>query len=694
MKKIILSIISIVTLTFVNAQNVEFKSSNFKDDKEGLKTATEAIKKGDEYLEIANEATYSLKNPFDNYLLALNQYMVAQKFNPNNAELNFKIANALLYTSDKAKALTYLEKAKQLDPKVDGFLDFYMGMAYHLKGDFTNALLSYEAFEANSKSKQIASLGKMLDKRIKECRFGKTLVAEPVRAWVDNIEILNTELDELSPCISTDGGTVYFTSNRDNGRTKREAGDWDDDIYFTELEDGKWTKPRNIGAPLNTDKDETASNLYFDGSKILIYKEVDGQLDILESRLKGSKWSEPEGVSTNINTRHHQSHAAYEYGARKLFFVVGKEAEEGEAKNTDLYFSGVIDKKTKKWGTPQPVGITINTKFNEGSVYMHPNGDIMYFSSEGHNSMGGYDIFMSVKRQGQWTEPVNMGYPINTPYDDMFFAGTANGKFAYIASNRDGGKGGYDIYKVTFWGSDKELLVEAEDYLLASIANPIQDVRLEKKVEVNSSSLTVFKGKTVDALTSKPVEAEIEIIDNSKGQLIETVTTNSESGKFLLALEAGFNYGISVKAEGYLFHSENFDIPKLSEYNLVNKVIELKNIKKGSTIALRNIFFDTGKSTLRPESNTELARLVELMKDVSLLKVEISGHTDNTGSNSINEQLSQDRAQAVVDYLVSKGISKDRLVAMGYGSSIPVASSNSAEGRQQNRRTEFKILEN
>jgi outer membrane protein OmpA-like peptidoglycan-associated protein len=693
MKKISITL-TILTMAFcLNAQNVEFKSSNFKDKKEELKAATDAINKGDDFLKAGNELTYNLKSPADNYLLALNYYMKAQSFNPNNAELNFKIGNSLLYTSRKAEALKHLEKAKELDPKVDGFLDFYLGMAYHLKGDFTKALEYYQSFESNAKSKSVASLGAMLDKRMKECRIGKELYANPVRAWVDNVESVNSSFDEVSPCISTDGGTIYFTSNRDNGRSAKETGLWDDDIYTTENEDGKWSKPKNIGAPINTDKDETATMLYFDGSRMLLFKDVDGSFDILESKLKGSRWSEPESVSPNINTRHHQTHASYELGARKMFFIVNKE-NDGEAKNSDMYFSGVIDKVSKKWGTPQPVGITINTKFNEGSVYMHPNGEVMYFSSEGHNSMGGYDIYMSVKKQGQWSEPINMGYPINTPYDDMFFAATANGKFAYIASNRDGGKGGYDIYKVTFWGPDKEPAIDAEDYLLASIANPIQDVKPERQVAVDKVNLTVFKGKTVDALTGKPVQADIEIIDNSKAELIETVTTNSESGKFLLALNSGFNYGISVKAEGYLFHSENFDIPAQSEYNLVNKVIELKNIKKGSTIALRNIFFDTGKATLRAESNTELERLVKLMKDAPKLKVEISGHTDNTGSNAINEQLSQDRAQAVVDYLVKKGIASDRLTAMGYGSSVPVASNNSAEGRQQNRRTEFKILEN
>jgi outer membrane protein OmpA-like peptidoglycan-associated protein len=337
---------------------------------------------------------------------------------------------------------------------------------------------------------------------------------------------------------------------------------------------------------------------------------------------------------------------------------------------------------------------SVNSKFNEGPIYIMLDGQTMYIASEGGDSYGGYDIFVSYRGQGTWSKPVNMGYPINTPYDDFFFSSTANGKYAYIASNRAEGQGGYDIYKVTFWGEEKKPATVTEDYLLASIVNPIKDNSIESTVDVNKKSFTVFKGKTIDAMTKKAVEAQIEITDNSSGKLIETFTTNSATGKFIITLASGKNYGIAVKAKGYLFHSENFDIPKGSADNLVNKVIELKNIAVGSKIALRNIFFDTGKSTLRSLSNTELDRLVKLMKDVPTLKIEISGHTDNTGSAKLNNSLSQDRAQAVVNYLKGKGIAAGRMTAQGYGSSKPIASNNSSDGRQQNRRTEFEIKGN
>jgi outer membrane protein OmpA-like peptidoglycan-associated protein len=336
----------------------------------------------------------------------------------------------------------------------------------------------------------------------------------------------------------------------------------------------------------------------------------------------------------------------------------------------------------------------LNSKFNEGPVYITIKGDLMYLASQGHGSMGGYDIFYSKFVQGLWTAPVNMGYPINTPYDDFFFAPSVNGKVAYICSNRIDSKGGYDIYKVTYWGPDKSPVVETEDFLISSVLIPVKDNTIESKVEVTKKFLTVFKGNTIDALTSKAVQASIEITDNGTGKIIETFETNSATGKFIITLTSGKNYGIAVKAKGYLFHSENFDIPDGGEDNLVNKTIELKNIAVGNTIALRNIFFDLGKSTLRLESNAELDRLVKLLQDVPSLKIEISGHTDNTGSANTNESLSQQRANEVVNYLKTKGINAARVAAKGYGSKFPIATNNTEEGRQQNRRTEFKITGN
>jgi outer membrane protein OmpA-like peptidoglycan-associated protein len=429
----------------------------------------------------------------------------------------------------------------------------------------------------------------------------------------------------------------------------------------------------------------------YNGTKMLLHREVNGQLDVFESKLSGLNWSDPALMHFQISSgKANEKYAAYNPDGWSIFF---SRDNDNRANGFDIMYSAMQSKIQKDYMAASMITL-INSKFNDGPIYLHIDDETMYLASEGHESIGGYDIFVSKKVQGQWTKPVNMGYPINTPYDDFFFAGTANGKFAYISSNRAGGKGGYDIYKVTFWGPEKTPITDIEDYLLSSIAMPMKDAQVEATVDVNKKSFTVFKGITIDAMTKKPVEANIEITDNVTGKVIETFTTNSATGKFIITLASGKNYGIAVKADKYLFHSENFDIPNGAADNLVNKVIELKNIAIGSKIALRNIFFDTGKSTLRPESNSELDRLLKLMKDVPTLKIEISGHTDNTGSATLNETLSQSRAEAVVAYLTSKGIAANRMVAKGYGASKPIASNNSEDGKQQNRRTEFEIKGN
>lgn len=673
-------------------QDVAFKAGNFKDKKDEFKTALVHFEKGTELIEQGNELIYNVQNPNNTFKSAIIELKKALKFNPKSAEVNFMLGNAYLYTNEKYKALSYLEKAIALNPEVNDFSDFYLGMAYQLDLDFGKALKHYTKFESNTKSKQIESLGRMLTKRKKECKYGKELTAKPIRAWIDNVKSVNSKNDEYSPCISTDGATIVFTSNKENGHKANEVGEYDGDIYVTEMNDkDKWSTPKSIGAPLNTPNDETATMLAYDGTKMLVYKKEAENYDIYESKLNGLKWGTPKALHRSLNTSADQTYASYNYNNRKVIFVSSKKVGSS-SKGTDIFSCGRMNGRKDEFGSAVTLGSTINTKFNEGSVYMHPDGETMYFSSEGHNSMGGMDIFVSYKKQGSWTEPENLGYPINTPYDDYFYASTASGKYAYISSNRDGGKGGLDIYKITYWGEPKNQTATTEDYLLASVANPIKNVQIENKVKVNKKSLTVFKGKTIDAISAKAVEAKITITDNSTGKKIETLTTNSATGKFLLSLTSGKNYGITVEADGYLFHSENFDIKNGGGFNMVNKVVELKNIKKGSTIALRNIFFDSGKSVLRSESNGELDRLVQLLKDVAALKIEISGHTDNVGSESLNSKLSQERAQAVVNYLTQKGIAKSRLVAKGYGSTLPIASNNSSSGRQQNRRTEFKIL--
>lgn len=688
--KLLLSLITCFVVGFVFGQDIEFKASNFKDQKDELKAAKFEIDAGMHFFEQGELAVFAVKNAEESFLAALQSFQKAYDFNPNSADLNYKMGVCYAHTTFKEKSISFIKKAYELNPEVDPFMNYYMGVVSQLEGKYSEAINYYNRFEEGYRKAD--NYGKFVKQRKKECENAMAITPKPIRAWIDNLEEVNSAYNDFAPSITMDGEELVITSDRPNSHEPDDIGLYDCDIYTSTFENGKWSAPITAKGAINSTEDDISSCYSYNGTKMLMSKlNASGDFDIYESELHGATWSVPEGISRNINLKSDDKYASYSSGDVYIYFT---KATENGTNGYDIYISGVMNRSEKKYGTPNKV-MNVSSPFNEGPIYLHPDGKTMYFASEGFNSIGGYDIFKCTYSSGKWGEPENMGYPINSPYDDFFFSSSANGKYAYITSNRAGGKGGNDIYKVTFWGEEKTPALSVEDFLLASITQPINDPQLESAVQVSESiNLTVFKGKTIDDLSKEAVEAVIEITDNSTGQVIETFTTNSATGKFLLSLNSGKNYGIAVKADGYMFHSENFDIPAGSAYNLVNKTIELKNVKVGNTVTLRNIFFDTGKSFLRQESNAELNRLIKLMKDVPTLKVEISGHTDNTGSISGNNKLSQARAQAVVDYLTKNGISANRLEAKGYGSTQPISSNNTEQGRQENRRTEFKIIGN
>ncbi len=692
MKNIALLVVGIFFSQSTSAQNIEFKNSNFKSDKEGLKLAKENIKFADNFRDNAIIEMLAMHDAELLYSQAVFYYQKAQSFNPNNAELNYKIGSCMLFTNNKENAFSYLKKAASLSNDFPNDFLFYKGMCLQLDGEFGNAIEQFELFRNSAKKKELEFFEMLTKKYIKECQSSVYVLSQTHRIWVDNLS-LNTEYDDWSPCLSADGDLLLFTSNRPNENSANNIGSYDQDIYYSNKKSRKFKSIFPL-SELNSSSDDVSGGLSYDGQRLLIFKEEDGNTDVYESELNGKYWGEVNRKmgkkSRGGNTDKNETFASFDPPDIKVYYIT----DGGHSGNKNIYFSGVMNRERNIWGKGQSAGV-VNTKFQEGSVYIHPDGKTMYFSSKGHNTLGGYDIFVSyVDDLGHWGKPINLGYPINTPYDDLFYSATASGRYAFIASNRAGGKGGLDIYKVTYWGADKPMTADFEDQLMASIASPVSDNSVAEPITVEEKSLTVFKGKILDAITKNSIAADIEITINSTGEVYTTLKSNSSTGKFLLSLPAGKNYGISVVAEGYLFHSENFDLPKGDGFNLVNKDIELKNIKVGSNITLRNVFFNSGKWDVKSDSYAELDRLVALLSDIPSLKIEISGHTDNVGSVSFNKLLSQRRADAVVNYLAGKGVDKKRLSAKGYGQSKPVDSNNTAEGRALNRRTEFEIIEN
>ncbi len=677
--------LSVVCCSFVllAQQNVEFTKDNFKNDKDGLKEAKRNIGLGDDFF---NRGDIWYKS-------AIDPYMKAYAFNPDNALLNFKIGKSYFNTSFRTKSLTYLEKAQKLDPAVDPQLLYYLGRAYHLNMQWDKAIDSFNQFLKllnGNDIKELNALGDEVKRKIEECENGKELEKNPARVFIDNVgPEINTKYPDYGAVISADESVMIFTSRRDNttgGGIAPELNEYFEDIYISNKKEGKWSTAVNIGPPINTKGHDATAGLSPDGQTLYVYIDDRGDGNIYECHLKGANWSKPEKMNKNIDSDAHESTASISFDERTLFFVSDRKGGLGDK---DIYYSKKDEKG--RWGKAVNVGAPINTPYGEEGVFIHPDGKTMYFSSRGHNSMGGYDVFKSTLVNGQWTEPVNLGYPINTPDDDVFFVISASGKHGYYASFNPSGYGELDNYMITFLGDEKIPVLNTEDNLLASAAEPIKERVIAPPVEIRSAQITLLKGVVTDEKTNQPIEASIELVDNGKNEVIANFNSNSISGKYLVSLPSGKNYGIAVKAEGYLFHSENVDIPASAAYQEIVRDIALKKFDVGTKIILNNIFFDFDKATLRSESTNELERLTKMLNDMPNLKIEISGHTDNKGSANYNQVLSESRSKSVVDYLISKGIQADRLAFKGYGLTQPIASNDTEEGRQQNRRTEFKI---
>ncbi|MBU0764379.1 MAG: OmpA family protein, partial [Bacteroidetes bacterium] len=582
-----------------------------------------------------------------------------------------------LYSHDKSKALPYLEKAKALDNNSDPEISFLLGKTFHFILDLDRAIAAYLQYGEMMQAFDDAFDKNEVIRKIEECRTGKALIEKPVNVRIENLgNTVNTGYAEYCPIITADESSMIFTSRRSGttGGAKDPAlDDFYEDLYITDMtKDSAWSSPRNMGKPVNSGSHDATVGLSPDGQELLIYRDDYGDGNIYRCELKGSLWSDPEKLNENINSKYQEPSACFSFDGKTLYFVSDRPGGFG---GKDIYMSHKDSKDN--WGQAVNLGSEINTVYDEDGVFMHPDGATLYFSSSGHETIGGYDIFRSVLENGKWTKPKNLGYPINSSDDDVFFVISANGRHGYYSSFKPGGLGNKDLYRITFLGDT---------------------AKTDEHIVEKAPSLTLLKGIVRDERSGDPLEAGIEIADNSTNEQVATFKSNSESGKYLVSLPSGKNYGISVQAEGYLFHSENIDIEEKEGFQEVTKDIFLKKPEVGVNIVLNNIFFDYGEATLRKESTVELDRLTGLLKKYPAMRIEISGHTDSNGDDDFNMDLSQRRAHAVAGYLTDHGIEKNRVTSKGYGETSPVApnthpdGTDNPEGRALNRRTEFRIV--
>jgi outer membrane protein OmpA-like peptidoglycan-associated protein/tetratricopeptide (TPR) repeat protein len=493
----------------------------------------------------------------------------------------------------------------------------------------------------------------LAQKLIADCQFSIQAIAHPVPFKPVNLgPEINTADDEYLPVATADEAMLIFTRKIKNN----------EDFYKSAKANGKWQTAEYLSDQINTPQyNEGAESISQDG-KYLFFTGCNrpdglGRCDIYIAQKKGDDWGKPFDISPPVNTSGWESQPSISADGRTLYFVSNRKGGYG---GYDIWKSTLTD---KGWGEPENLGPNINTQFDEQSPFIHPDDSTLYFCSNGWPGLGGKDLFMSrLGKDGKWGKPENLGYPINSNGDENGLSLTATGQYAFFSSNNLNGYGGYDIY--TF----------------------------ELPPNLRPHVVTYVKGKVADVKTKQPLEAAVEIIDLQRDEPVYQDYSDPAQGSFLATLKAGKNYGLNISRSGYLFYSENFSLVGHQSKNPFNIDVLLEPIEVGNKVILNNIFFDTNKFDVKPESIAELQKLVEFLNLNPTVKIEISGHTDDVGNDALNQTLSENRAKAVYQYLITNKIPAARLVFKGYGKTQPIVPNTSDENRQRNRRTEFKIV--
>ena len=676
-----------VSIVNIDAQmNPKIKRSDFKRVDVGFKEAWSFLKQAEKYYE-AGQGTYDK---------ALENYLKAYEYNETHAALNYKIGVCYLFTGkDRTKAVEYLRQAYELNEHITMDIHFMMGRAHHINLEFDEAINQYNTFHSSLTQHEVDWLIVDIDKYITECKHGKDLVAEPVRVILKNLGSgVNSEGDEYNQAFNSDYSTMYFTSRRSNTTGEARSGydnKYYEDIYVTRYnnEKNEWEDAYPIEGKVNKKGNISIAGLTHGERRMYVYVGDKNEGDIMLSLITEGEWGRPKKIDKNLRSKEGEFHMCFSPDKKEFYFT--SDRIEGSVGGRDIFMS----KKNNddEWTEPVNIGNIINTPHDEGRVHIDETGEVMYFSSNGHNSMGGYDVFKSVKdNQGRWTKPVNLGYPINTPRDEIFFTPGETDKEGYYATVRDNGFGGKDIYKIIILGEEKEMLLSVEDELLLWDKKPDRSLFYHVPEKVSIDTVLFMKGTVTEEKTDNPIVAKLELIDMDESRVVAT-TLSDKDGKYKMKIPKKKDYGIELNAQGYMFYVDTVGLQRTTfRDNTAVRNYQLAKLEVGAKVVLKNIYFDTGKSTLKTESYEELDRIVKFLKNNPSLKIEVSGHTDNIGSRSYNRKLSKSRAKSVVDYFIGHGVSADNLEYEGYAFDQPVATNATEEGRAQNRRVEFKIL--
>ncbi len=714
---------------------------------------------------------------------ALDQYLAALQINSNNVHASYMAGVCYLQTIQKERALSYLMKAFSLDPqyyvdfvaRLDFFPDiiFLLGQAYHHGENWDKAIQYYSIFrvaaEFDKGSPYLKDLKtealKLANRKIYECGVGRSLREKPVKVKITNLGSINSVYPDYAPAVDSKENIMIFTSRRPGGANKEVDLDMFpfEDIYQSPKNaGGNWMLPRLMPG-VNTPYHESAISLSADGKTLLMYKDDNGG-DIYITHQKNGKWSTPKHLGENVNTEYLEASAFITADSKYLYFSSNRPGGFG---GLDLYISEKTGDDT--WGPATNLGPIINTEFDDDVPTLSLDNKILYFSSKGHMGMGGYDIFRShfIESSKTWTEPVNIGYPVNSTDNDSYFTQGKDTLRAYYASVKDIGIGDMDIFLLEFEPNQFRAPTEEEKNRIARYADSTalaserkaKENRLKgpeqmakaadsassdpdamakrfiKKVTGGENTLAAKTPKTksypprkksapkkpikpiveeeepkdaniasaagknggsfalkVKDENGNPAEATVKLIDPKTGATFTAI--RNDDGTYTYDAPAGksHKYKVRVEKEGYNYQTLAVTLTKGKVFS---KDISLSPITMNEPVALRNLYFKFDSPSVTEESYDELRALYAFMQQNSSTIIEIIGHTDNLGKDEVNQKVSLKRAEVIVKYLTKKGIASDRLIAKGMGEEKPLATNDDEEdGRELNRRTEFKVISN
>ena len=611
-------------------------------------------------------------------------YVNAAEIDPANLKANFMAGLTHLRTVKKSRASKYLLRVYDLNPDFRIDLTYLIGLSYQYGLEFDKAVDFYNLYIEKIQDNpglrnEFWIPEKTVKRRIFECFNAIEYVANPTKHQITNLgPSVNSEFDDYAPVASSDETLLIFTSRRVKENTNTDfARDRlpYEDIYFSRKNgDSIWSQSANIGKEINTLYHDSNIALSRDGQQLFLYKDLNLGDIYVSTRLSDDFWTEPQALKGSVNSPYSEKSISMSADGNYIFFSSNRPGGRG---GTDLYMA--VRNKKGKWKDVRNLGGNINTEFDEEGPFLDYDGKTLFFSSKGHNGMGGFDIFKSEydSATGLWGPPISLGYPINTADNDIYYITTNDGEHAYFASERDDGMGFADIY-FAIEIEDIDAPLDSSDMVTTTFEEPYN-----------------FLVTVEDEKTGELVDADVKLQDQqNKAELIpERLDTGRYSFQILNPETQG--YTLTVEKEGYMYQIQEVALPPTAEERaeFTAPKINLQKLDVGMSAVLHNIYFDFDKATLKIDSYFELNKLEKLLTENPQLHGEIIGHTDNVGTERYNRELSRKRAQSVVDFLANKGIERSRVMAVGMGASQPIASNDDEEeGRELNRRVEFKIV--